>query len=250
MIADLAAQLAAIPEYVQHGASLALELALHAAEVARIQATLPGRHGRGLVLPLTAKQRIQRALYVAQLAETLWLDPWARRTGAPGKCPDGFYLLKDHNGGKDPTAADPFDRWSKDGSTFVNRTADCIGGAAWIGGWDRYQPIRFAHIYGGWINTDSMRLDAKGPAKCFAKLDAPAPGCYVVCGSGSPGHKIGHIGTVISVPDGFDRKAREAWDALEVVDIAARTPRPANALTTGRGWFGADAWFIVPTMKP
>lgn len=252
MIADLVTQLAAIPEYVAHGASLALELALHAAEIARIQSLPPGRHGRGLVLPLTTQQRIERALWLAQLAETSSLDPWARRTGAPPKCPDGYYLLKDHNGGKDPTAADPFDRWSKDGSTFVNRTADCIGAAAWIGGWDRYQPRRMPASVGyeGWYNTDSIRIDARGPAQCFRKLDAPELGCYVVCASGSPGHKVGHIGTVVGVPEGFDRREREAWDALDVVDVAARTPRKANALTTGRGWFGTDAWFIVPTMKP
>lgn len=251
MTIDLAAQLSAIPEYITHGASLALELALHAAEIARIQSLPPGRHGRGLVVPLTAKQRIQRALYLAQLADTSSLDPWAQRSGAPAKCPDVFYLLKDHNGGKDPTAVDPADRWSKDGATFVNRTCDCIGGASWIGGWDRYQPNRMpASVgYAGWYNTDSMRIDARGPAKCFVKLAAPELGCYVVCASKSPGHEIGHIGTIVGVPDGFDRREREAWDALDVVDVAARTPRKANALTTGRGWFGADAWFIVPAMR-
>lgn len=250
MIADIVTQLAAIPEYVEHGASLAFELAMHAAEIARIQATPAGRHGRGLVLPLTAKQRVQRALYLAELAEMSSLDPWAQRTGAPAKCPDIFYLLKDHNGGKDPTAADPADRWSKDGSTFVNRTCDCIGGASWIGGWDRYEPIRFAHIYGGWINTDSMRMDAGGKEKCFVKLDAPELGCYVVCASGSPGHDVGHIGTVVGVPEGWNRKDRASWDALDVVDVASRTPRRANMLTTGRGWFGADAWFTRSIMKP
>jgi hypothetical protein len=110
--------------------------------------------------------------------------------------------------------------------------------------------VRFAHLYGGWINTDSMRMDAGGKAKCFQKLDAPEPGCYVVCASGSPGHKIGHIGTVVGGCDGFVRTEREAWQRLEVVDIASRGARRANQLTTGRGWFGADAWFVVPTMKP
>lgn len=245
---DLASQLASIPEYVQHGASLALELALHAAEVVRIQSEV--RHGRGHLVPLTRTQRMQRAFYLAGLADITSLDPWVRRDGAPMQCPDGFYLLKDYNGGKDPTAPDPFDRWSKRGSTFVNRTSDCIGGAAWIGGWDRYQPVRFSHIYSGWINTDSMRKDAAGPAKCFARIATPEPGCYVVCGSGSPGHKIGHIGTVVGGCDDFDRKERASWQALEVVDVASRSPRRANMLTTGKGWFGADAWFIVPVMKP
>lgn len=210
---------------------------------------------RGVVVPLTAQQRLQRAFYLAQMADLSTLDSFVRRDGAPQKCPDIFYLLKDHNGGKDPTAADPADRWSNPPTVEhptpqVNRTCDCIGGAAWIGGWDRYQPIRFAHIYGGWINTDSMRMDADGPMKCFIRLAAPEPGCYVVCASGSPGHAVGHIGTVVGGCDGFVRAEREAWEKLEVVDVASRTPKRANAMTTARGWFGADAWFIRSVMKP
>jgi len=229
----------------------AAELARHLIEIARIASIPPGRHGRGLVLPLTSQQRVQRALYIAKLADISTLDMWIPRAGAPARCPDIYYLLHEHNGGKDPTRPDPADRWHKDGSTFENRTCDCIGAASWIGGWDRYQPIRFAHIYKGWINTDSMRLDAGGPAKCFRKIDAPVPGCYVVCATGSPGHpNAGHIGTVVGGCEGFDRKNRDSWLQLEVVDVAKRDPNPANALTTGRGWYGADAWFVVPTMKP
>lgn len=226
----------------------AAEFALHAAEIARIAST--PLHGRGHVLPLSRQQRLQRAFYLAQLADLSTLDPFVRRDGAPKQCPDIFYLLKDHNGGKDPTAADPADRWHADGSTFENRTCDCIGGAAWIGGWDRYQPIRFAHVYGGWINTDSMRIDARGAMKCFVKITAPEPGCYVVAGSGSPGHAIGHIGTVVGGCEGFERSKRECWQNLEVVDVASRGTRAANQLTTGRGWYGCDAWFIVPVMRP
>lgn len=189
-------------------------------------------------------------MYLAQLADITTLDEHVRVKGAPLRCPDIFYLLKEHNGGKDPTAPDPADRWKKDGSEFENRTADCIGGAAWIGGWDRYQPIRFAHIYSGWINTDSMRQDAGGPQKCFVRIDNPEPGCYVVAGSGSPGHKIGHIGTVVGGCEGFERNKRESWEALEVVDIASRTPRRANMITMGKGWYGCDSWFIRSVMKP
>lgn len=204
---------------------------------------------RGVVLPLTAKQRIQRALYLAKLADITTLDPWVRTKDAPLRCPDGYYLLHDHNGGKDPTAPDPFDRWHKEGSEFTNRTADCIGGAAWIGGWDRYQPIRFP-LYSGWINTDSMRMDARGAMTCFVRMAAPEPGCYVVAASGSHGHKIGHIGTVVGGYEAFDAREQACWEALEVVDVASRSPRPANQLTTGRGWYGCDAWFVVPVMRP
>jgi hypothetical protein len=205
---------------------------------------------RGYLVPLTAAQRLARARYLAQQIAISEIDSYIRKDGAPTMCPDGYYLLSDYNGGKDPTAPDPFDRWSKPGSTFVNRTADCIGGAAWIGGFDRYQPKRFAHIYSGWINTDSMIQDARGPAKCFRALATPEPGCFVVCASGSPGHSIGHIGTVIAVPASWNEAQKSSWEALSVVDVASRTPDKANQMTTGRGWFGANALFIVSIMVP
>ena len=205
---------------------------------------------RGVVVSLTPAQRVQRALYLVGRAAIDTLDPDVRKAGAPPMCPDGFYLLKDHNGGKDPTAPDPFDRWRKPGKTFENRTADCIGGAAWIGGFDRYQPTRFAHIYSGWINTDSMSQDAKGPAKCFEAIDSPEPGSFVVCVSGSRGHAVGHIGTVVEVPAEWDPTVRECWNALGVVDVAARTPQKANQMTTGRGWFNTGALFVRSIMQP
>jgi hypothetical protein len=206
---------------------------------------------RGVVVPLSADERVQRALYLAGLADISTLDRWVRKEHAPKRCPTLYYRLKGFNGGKDPTAPDPADRWTfegADGKRYIARTSDCMGAAAWIGGFDRYQPRRFAHIQDGWTNTDGMRLDAGGPSRCFRKIDAPERGCFVVYGSGSPGHKVGHVGTVIGVPAGFDRTKREHWQALEVVDVASRGTRPANQLTTGRGWFGADAWFVVSVM--
>ncbi len=189
---------------------------------------------RGTVLGLSLAQVAERARYLA----------------GP-KCVTGYYLLKDHNGGKDPTAADPFDRWRKPGSKQVNITSDCIGGAAWCGGFDRYQPERFAHLYKGWCNTDSILLDARGPAKCFEEIDRPTPGCFVVCRSGSPGHKVGHIGTVVSVPAEWDATKRECWEAIGVVDVASTgAGKRANTLRTARGWFGTGARFVVSRLKP
>ncbi len=189
---------------------------------------------RGRVLGLSLAQVNARARYLC---------------GAD--CAVGYYLLKDHNGGKDPTARDPFDRWSKPGSIFVNVTADCIGGAAWCGGFDRYQPVRFAHLYGGWINTDSMLMDTRGPARCFVDLARPEPGCFVVCKSGSPGHHIGHIGVVVEVPAEWDRAERDCWKRLGVVDVASTgSGNRANMRRTGVGWFRTDAAFVKSTMQP
>jgi hypothetical protein len=204
---------------------------------------------RGYLVPLTAAQRLARAQYLVAQLTIDKLDPGIRKDGAPSICPDGYYLLEEHNGGKDPTAPDPFDRWSKPGETFVNRTADCIGGAAWIGGFDRYQPVRFSHLYSGWINTNSMIQDAAGPAKCFRSLPFPEPGCFVVCASGSPGHTVGHIGTIVSVPANWSASSKDAWKALGVVDVASRSPNKANAMTTGAGWFGTGALFVVSKMS-
>lgn len=213
-----------------------------------------------MVLALSAEERRNRMLYLAGEITLDQVKDVAPLSDVPSgyaadvrlgsqKCPAIYYLLKDHNGGKNPLAPDPADRWRKPGSTFVNITSDCIGGQAWCGGFDRFQEKRFAHIYGGWINTDSMRQDAGGPKKCFHRLERPEPGCFVVFASGSGGHKIGHIGGVVDVPAEYAPTEREWWDELGVVDVAARIGR-ANKRTTGRTWYRTDAWFIVPTMQP
>lgn len=208
---------------------------------------------RGIVLPLTQQQRLNRMLYLAKKL-TIWeLDEFVRVSpGTPSLCPDIYYLLKKHNGGKDPTAPDPADRWSKPGSDFVNRTCDCIGGMAWAGGWDRYQPKRFEHLYGGWINTDSMRMDAAGPRRCFVRLRKPELGCYVVFGSDPKklvhGVPVGHIGGIIDIPDEWDERDRDCWKRLKVIDVASRTPRPANRVTTGLTWWAKDSYFVRSVM--
>jgi hypothetical protein len=221
---------------------------------------------RGRVLPLLAIERARRMLYLAGELPVSALDNYVDKrvdtilaiNGYVDPehddvvyCAEGFYLLKEHNGGKDPRRPDPFDRWRKPGATFVNRTADCIGGQAWNGGFDRFQPTRFRHVYGGWINTDSMIIDAIGAQKCFVPLDQPEDGCFVVCASGTPGHAVGHIGGVPKAPaKGFDRKDPKAWAALGVIDVASRGKSRANRRTTARGWYGTGALFVRSIMTP
>jgi hypothetical protein len=206
---------------------------------------------RGIVVPLTPDQIVTRALYLAGHAKLSELDDHVRKDGAPEDCPTLYYLLTEHNGGKDPTAADPADRWSNPGSTFVNRTCDCSGGNSWMHGFDRYQPKRFAHLYDGWINTDSKIYDARGLAKCFADLGRPEPGCIITCLSGSPGHKVGHEGCVVSVPAEWDPMEPECWSAVGVVDVSARGAGVrANNLRNARGWYGTGAMFLRSIMQP
>jgi len=196
-------------------------------------------------VPLTPEQVVARALYLAGEVGADALDPYVRDP-AP-ECPVIYYRLQDHNGGTDPTAPDPATRWRTDGG-LTAITCDCAGAAAWCSGYDRFQPQRFAHLYGGWINTNSMILDASGPRRCFVPLERPEPGCLIVCKSGSPGHKVGHVGVVVSVPAAWDPSSRACWEAIGVVDVASRASR-ANRRTTGRGWFGTGALFVRSTMR-
>jgi hypothetical protein len=193
---------------------------------------------RGQVLGLTLAQVAARARYLGGLAKADTLDAHVR--DAAPDCIDGYYLLSEHNGGKDPTAKDPFDRWSKVGHTFVNRTADCIGGASWCGGFDRYQPDRFAHLYDGWINTDSMIEDALGPGLCFELLHAPVPGCFMVAPTHAPPPfaGCGHIATVYDAPPESDwnPESHDCWRHVLAVDVAARGEHRANMPTTGVVW--------------
>lgn len=223
---------------------------------------------RGLVVPLTWEDVVTRALYLAGKLPITALDKYVRRIPAELRllgyadisapmCPDLFYLLKNHNGGKDPTAPDPADRWSVPGSIHQNRTADCVGGAAWCSGFDRYQPDRMPDNvgYDGWFNTDSMRIDAANDASCFERLDRPEPGCLIVCASGSYGHTVGHVGVVVAVHClEWDPKVRDLYELVDVVDVAARrfngSPSRANKMTSARGWYGADPWFLRSVMTP
>lgn len=207
-------------------------------------------NSRGTVLPLSAQQRVNRALYLAGELRIEGLDGYARKPNdGRTHCPVIYYRLSDYNGGKDPTAPDPATYWRKDATSQLNVTSDCIGGAAWCAGFDRYQPARFSHIYSGWINTDSMIMDAGRDARCFTRLALPKPGCFVVCATGSgPKKSIGHIGVVVSVPAGF--ALNSDWSDLGVVDVAARTGR-ANCRNSrgGAGWQERDGIFVESIMR-
>jgi hypothetical protein len=221
---------------------------------------------RGIVLPLTAEQRVNRLLYLAGELPLGALDPYVRRDPAelragayrfdglqPIYCPELYYLLHEHNGGTDPCAPDPASRWTKPGSTFVNRTCDCVGGQSWAGGWDRYQPTRFAHLYDGWINTNSMILDACGPQRCFVPISRPEPGDMIVYASwdGVTSPKVGHVAGIVGY-DGveWDDADPDCWRRIHCVEVAAYNGR-ANRRTTGAHWFGKHrAMFVRSTMTP
>ena len=212
---------------------------------------------RGLVVPLTADQIVARASYLARLpgATTETLDKYVRKPPAPRMCDWIYYRLQDHNGGKDPCAIDPADRWVLTGQT--NRTSDCSGGNAWMHGFDRYQPKRMAAAvgYDGWWNTDSKIIDAtrivtaKSGPRCFEAEETPFLGAIIVCKSGSRGHKIGHEETVIDVPAEWDPRERECWAAIKTSGIRGSGAH-ANGLGTGTGWWNTGAMFLRSVMTP
>lgn len=211
---------------------------------------------RGTVVPLTPAEIVTRARFLAGEVGGEALDEYV--LFPLPECPVIYYRLNGkhdgypaYNGGKDPMASSPADLWSKKGSTFVNVTSDCMGGAAWCSGFDRYQPQRMpASIrYKGWYNTDSMLMDARGPAACFIDVGRPQLGSMITCASKTPGHRVGHVGIVVDVPAEWDPSKRGCWEAIGVVDVAGRKGR-ANMRTTGRGWYGTGARFLRSVMGP
>lgn len=220
---------------------------------------------RGIALPLTADQRVNRALYLAGEIPLSKLDDFVRKDpdevlaisgysdpDGDGEifCPDLYYLLEKYNGGKDPTAPDPAIRWRKPGSTFVNRTVDCSGGNGWMGGHDRLQEQRMPKSigYDGYYNTNSKMYDARGPQRCFKPRQVPERGDIIVCESKSRGHDVGHEGRMIGYRGvEWDPTKRECWALIDVVDCAGRKGR-SNKRTTGVGWFNTNAMFLRETL--
>lgn len=224
---------------------------------------------RGLVIPMTLDQTLQRARRMANHKGMPWFD--SSLPVAPG----GYYRLSFPNGGTDPTAPDNFTHWHDEHDEkvppFEYITGDCVSMPAWAGGWDRKQPVRGAHIQGGSINCDFMRADAGGPAKCFHRIPQPIPGCIVVYGSlpdqDHDGDRdgAGHTALVKTIPPElvgtFDPKNPAHWKAITLIDCAARTPQVAVQERTGSAFFGSrkghggvlvpkDSWFLVSVMKP
>lgn len=130
------------------------------------------------------------------------------------------YHLKYPNGGTDPEAINPQD--------MHTGGCDCIGFAAWCAGFDRYQPKKFP-LYDGYINTDSMVMEATQWGRWFTFLDKPEPGCFIV----SPSYfsklrlkrVIGHIGVVVDASE----YGTKGLAGLQVVHCSSsNAKRPGN----------------------
>lgn len=220
---------------------------------------------RGTVLALSDEQIVARWLYLVGQRKLDDLDSYIRRDKVtPQTCPAIYYRMYvdidgkryAYNGGKDPTAPDPGDRWRFPNATHINVTGDCVAAVMWGVGSDRYQPVRFAHVYGGWINTDAMRIEAAGPARCFQRIDRPEPGAIVVYASDpdrkTHGVKVGHCGGIVGYKLAeWNADDPACWSAIQVANIADyQDGGRANRITTGRGWWAKDSWFLRCVMRP
>jgi hypothetical protein len=184
----------------------------------------------------------------------------------------GLYSLSaGDNGGSDPYAPGP---WSVDGK---RKTSDCIGTASWARGFDRFQPKRFAHLYGGYINTDSMLLDAVGefavtgrgkkeaPRKMFRPASSFRRGVFIVYpGRYVAGRKVpgtyGHILTLVEMLFAempTVKSLADISDKLMVIHchggLFGRTERALSRETLKRaiGGSAARAWLIemIPALE-
>jgi hypothetical protein len=118
-------------------------------------------------------------------------------------------------GGRDPSVSNPF--------TYVDKLgcfgSDCVGFVDWCWGLDRYQPNVFSE-FDGWINTDSILLEASHKSEFFEIIDQPRPGDAVVFPAVIENGKrveCGHIGLVTAVDSGVI-----AWPKLESLDRNTR----------------------------
>ncbi len=150
------------------------------------------------IVPLTLAERAARLE---------WLYGIEKVSSAPG-----LYSLKSgETGGRNPAALTPFAA-CEDG----RQRADCTGVAMWGQGIDRYQSESRFPLYGGWINTDSMLMDAlsertitgsggRVPKRAmFREVHEAQPGHLIVYpavydqGVKAKG-SIGHVVTVVEV---------------------------------------------------
>lgn len=156
------------------------------------------------------------------------------------------YRLADHQGGRDPHAADCASHWKSPIIGVSYATADCAGFVAWVLGFDRYQPKDFA-IYGGWLNCDSIVIDARTIESWFKIVNTPMPGDVIVYPSIDLDHdgdrdRVGHIGLITAVMPSWQR---ESWGALRVVHCSGgndRIYKRAIRETTALPWAGAEMY--------
>ena len=194
---------------------------------------------RGSIIPISAKQAVTRALLAT-------LSPARYKLGA---------------GGKDPSL--PYPMSSLDG-VFGS---DCVGFVAWALGFDRFQEKEFS-TFGGWINTDSILLDAAGNREFFEFTDKPRAGDLVVFPSLLKDGKrirIGHVALVTETKTNTAAWTDNLWrreksdrasylEKIIVIDCSANILRKLagyaiQQTTAAASWNKPDARFVRYTRQ-
>jgi hypothetical protein len=186
------------------------------------------------------------------------LDEEARLAHDEDRCL--YRLDPGKNGGRDPHALDPASQWTDGDDVF--RSLDCSGYYFYVTGADRFQPETFPH-YGGYMNTDSVLLDARGWAgtrtqdyrerqkrakQAWWRVVAPRAGCGVVYGSvdrNGDEPRVGHIGKVMYVDTSIPVTEPLFWEQMRVAHCSSGNARQfghAIAETNGMIWFNPDKY--------
>lgn len=178
------------------------------------------------VVPYTREQQVARAHKLA--------GPWE---------PTIWYFLDaelgTRNGGRDPKADDCATHW-KDENGKPWATADCVGFASWVKGFPR--KMKAFPLYGGYVNTDSMILDAEGPRSLLRPVSTPSPGTLIVMPSlfDEHGHRLspGHVGVVVDSSLWYPA----APHPLQLIHVAHCSPRNHRRFHQAIGITSAELW--------
>ena len=176
-----------------------------------------------------------------------------RRAMAAINGPRGYYGLG--AGGRDPSAPLPWGPYQARPGEDPVRTrqrrslnaawCDCSGAVSWVLGVPR-RIAGYARGF-GWVSTDGLIKDADDPAvELVAWVQPGEPvtpwGCLVVYGGEDTDgdgdrDRIGHVGIVVAVPDGWAYTGPASLTALTIWHCASSaSPTGAIRISDGKPW--------------
>lgn len=156
-------------------------------------------------------------------------------------------------GGRNPFASDPQGLVTRHG--IKRRGLDCSGLVCHALGLDRFQ--EGYPLNGGWINTDAIVSDARGPQYLFQLTEHPEIGMVLVFPGIDVDHdgdrdRIGHTAIVSGVPAEWNPD-RPQWHLLTILDCApsnsSKVPKAKGDVAEHHAhYFGGKKTFRGRTM--